>query len=104
MRHAHGVLLDARALLVAERGRGVELLPAMPSEWLGRSLAVHDIPLRPGGLSYALRWHGARPALLWNAPPGLTLRIPRLDPAWSSTEAVGEALLGELDEVPESFA
>ena len=42
-----------------------------------------------------MRWHGARPALLWDAPAGVELRVPALDPAWSSSEAAGEALLAE---------
>jgi hypothetical protein len=33
--------------------------------------------------------------LLWDAPPGVQLRAPALDPAWSSAAAVGETLLSE---------
>jgi hypothetical protein len=46
-------------------------------------------------LAFAVRWHGARPALLWDAPAGLELSAPALDPAWSSAEAAGETLLAE---------
>jgi hypothetical protein len=53
------------------------------------------MPLRAGTLSYAVRWHGARPALLWDAPPGVELRASALDPAWSSSAVAGEALLAE---------
>jgi hypothetical protein len=32
---------------------------------------------------------------LWDAPAGLDLRAPALDPAWSSRAAAGETLLAE---------
>jgi hypothetical protein len=48
-----------------------------------------------------VRWHGDRPALLWDlerraAAPTAPVRItaPGLDPAWSTTDAKGETLLG----------
>ena len=53
------------------------------------------MPLRRGSCSFAVRWHGARPALLWDVPPGVEVRAPALDPAWSSSEPVGETLLAE---------
>ncbi len=53
-----------------------------PARMAGSAVAVHDLPLRAGGLSYAVRWHGARPALLWDAPAGVPLRVPALDPDW----------------------
>jgi hypothetical protein len=56
---------------------------------------VHDAPTRRGPVSFAVRWHGSRPALLWDAPSGTTVRAPALDPSWSSPTAVGETLLAE---------
>ncbi len=53
------------------------------------------MPLRRGRCSFAVRWHGARPALLWDVPAGTTVTAPALDPAWSSAEPVGETLLAE---------
>ena len=73
----------------------VDVLPGFRVAWLGQPVAAHDIPLRRGLCSFALRWHGARPALLWDVPPGTTVRAPALDPAWSSSEPVGETLLAE---------
>ena len=63
------------------------------------SLGVHDAPTHFGHLSYAVRWHGPRPALLWELKPHpgvgrVTLTAPGLDPGWSSTEFRGESLLG----------
>ncbi len=55
-----------------------------------------------GRLSFAVRWHGARPALLWDlaAPEGagpVLLTCPGLDPTWRSTDPRGEALLAPPD-------
>jgi hypothetical protein len=33
--------------------------------------------------------------LLWDVPPGSTVRAPALDPGWSSNEPAGEILLAE---------
>ena len=41
------------------RGAMVALFPGFPAEWLGRAVAVHDVPTRHGLVSCALRWHGA---------------------------------------------
>lgn len=76
-------------------GDGAELLPGgLPLAWAGTDLEVYG--LVTGGastVSYALRWHGARPAVLWEqhgAP--LVLTAPRTAPEWSTAAAVGEAL------------
>jgi len=90
-----GVLDTTRAALVREHGRMLEILPGFQVPWLGEQLAVHDVPLRRGLCSFALRWHGARPALLWDVPVGTTMRASALDPSWSSDEPAGETLLAE---------
>ena len=90
-----GFLLSTRDALVREVARRVEVLPGFRRAWLGQSIAVHDAPLRKGRASFAVRWHGARPALLWDVPAGMTVRAPALDPTFVSTEPVGETLLAE---------
>ena len=50
-----------------------------------------------GVVSFALRWHGARPALLWDVSDGVALGAPGLDPAWEGGPGPGEALLSEMD-------
>jgi len=88
-------LCALRAVLVRDRRTSVELVPGFPPQWLGQAVTVASLPVRAGLLSFALRWHGARPALLWDAPAGVELRTPTLDPTWSSTVTSGETLLGE---------
>jgi hypothetical protein len=95
-----------RNLLVREVDAGLAMVSLLPDEWVGQSLAVHDAPTHHGRLSYAVRWHGERPALLWElqAHPGVervTLTAPGLDPRWSSDELRGEALLGPVASAPE---
>jgi len=58
-----------------------------------------------GSISFAVRWHGPRPALLWELAPAanvgpVRLVAPGLDPSWSSVEPAGEALLAPLAGAP----
>ena len=96
---------------VRETVDGLELAPRWDLMDAGVDLEVHELPTRFGTLSYGVRWHGERPALLWElsvrgepavgaAPTQgasiLTapiLTVPAIDPAWSTTETSGEALL-----------
>jgi hypothetical protein len=88
------LLRAVRDLLVDDGdGESVDVLVELPAEWRGQGLEVHDAPTRAGRLSYAVRWHGARPALLWESEQPIRLRAPGLDPGWSTNEARGEALL-----------
>lgn len=88
------LLVRLRALLAHDGADGtVTLLVDLPPAWRGRSIDVRDAPTRAGLVSYAVRWHGPRPALLWEAPPGVVLRAPGLDPGWSTRASNGEALL-----------
>jgi hypothetical protein len=87
------ILRYARDVLVLDRGAEVDILPGFVPAWVGEPIAVHDAPTRAGLVSFAVRWHGERPALLWDAPPGVVLRAPVLDPDWSAGGGRGEALL-----------
>lgn len=73
---------------------GVDVLAGLPASWFGQSLDAYGIPIGAGTISLAVRWHGARPALLWESTAGATLRARRIDPTWSSSVSNGEALLG----------
>jgi hypothetical protein len=102
------LLVGVRNLLVSEAPTGaaeLELSAHVAESWLGQGWEAHDLPTGSGRLSYAVRWHGDRPALLWElepwpgAPP-TRITIPGLDPAWSSDEPSGEALLAPVP-IPE---
>jgi len=93
------LLVAARRLLVDDTGDGsrpVRLCVDHPDGWRGQPVEVRGAPVLGGLLSYAVRWHGERPALLWDGPPGTTVEVPGLDAAWQSDAASGEALLGPV--------
>lgn len=81
-----------RRLAVSD-GTTVSLLPSFPLAWRGVNLSAYQVPTMAGPVGFAVRWHGARPALLWEAPLGVVVTCPGLDATWSSTEPSGEALL-----------
>lgn len=72
------------------------LLPnGFPDGWLGAGVEGYRIPLgTTRAVSFALRWHGERPAVLWEVEgqAGLQLDGGGADPAWHTTEPRGEAL------------
>jgi hypothetical protein len=87
-----------RDLLVREMADGLALCTLLPPEWWGQPIEVQRAPTSVGSLSFAVRWHGDRPALLWELEPHAgegpaVLRAPGLDPSWSSTRLQGEELL-----------
>jgi len=72
-----------------------ELLPSgIPSRWLGNNFEVYGIPTGPrSSVGFAVRWHGERPAVLWEQqgePRCLT--APSIDSDWSTEAVSGEAL------------
>ncbi len=97
----------ARSLLIDDSGSDLILAPCYPSSWRGGGVEVHRAPTRHGVLSYAIRWHGARPALLWDLEPTghrmprtgpVVLTCPALDDDWSTTDSRGETLLSGSSE------
>ena len=83
------------AWLESRLARGGALLPeGRPSAWPGSSVDVYGVPTTPGStVSFAIRWHGARPAVLWEQTGDpVRLSAPIAAPAWSTSEASGEAL------------
>ena len=71
------------------------LLPAgMPAGWRGIDFEAHGLPIGPAStLSYAVRWHGERAAVLWQVDgEPVELVAPAVDPAWRTRRPSGEAL------------
>jgi hypothetical protein len=92
-------LAHARVQLAVRSEQSVALFAAVPTAWFGQPFAIYGVPVDGATVSAAVRWHGARPALLWDietsvrGATGLTVTCPGLDPTWSSSELKGEALL-----------
>lgn len=78
-------------------GGECRVLPhGVPEPWRGVSFEAHGLTADPyRTIGFAVRWHGARPALLWEVQgaPGLLLSHGDGDEKWHSTDASGEALL-----------
>jgi hypothetical protein len=75
-------------------GDGRLLGAGLPHRWLGVDFEVHGVPTGPTStVSFAVRWHGERPAVLWeqHGDPRV-LTAPTVDPSWSTSAASGEAL------------
>jgi hypothetical protein len=106
-----GAVLDSALF---DDGDGLVALPAWDDGWYGQSVDVHGLRTRYGTASFALRWHGERPALLWEVDPGDRLagggvgddapdaaapvwRSPQLDPDWQGRGWSGEALLARVE-------
>ena len=84
--------------LVAQRRDGViEIcLCGIDKSWLGVNFECHKLLASPEHLiSYAVRWHGEKPALLWeiDGPVGTKVAASAIDRTFSSTEMRGETLL-----------
>jgi hypothetical protein len=99
------LLTLVRDLLVCDVAGGVALASLMPDGWYGRGWEVHDAPTAVGQVSYAVRWHGDRAALLWEVTPHpgvgkFRLTAPGIDPSWSTNQPRGEVLLGPVAAPP----
>jgi len=89
-------LLDC---LVTETADHLAVLPVPPEAWNRAPVDVRALVTRHGALSFSVRWHGPRPALLWELQPAggkdssqTTVRCG-LDRSWQSEAPAGEALL-----------
>ncbi len=74
---------------------GGNLLPlGLPHRWLGSNFEVHGVPTGARStVGFAVRWHGDRPAVLWEQHGDTQhLSAPVVDPGWSSDDVSGEAL------------
>lgn len=77
-------------------GECVVLPRGIPDPWRGANFECHRLVADPvRTMSYAIRWHGERPALLWEVggPHGLVVSGGRGNESWHSVDATGETLL-----------
>jgi len=86
-----------RDIVALERSiaNGTDLFPAgVPAAWLGQNFEVYGVPAGPDAeVSFALRWHGERPAVLWECTgQPITLTSSGAAPGWRTTERTGETL------------
>lgn len=85
-------------MALRDEGRSVVFLPGWVDSLWGRHIEVRNVATGIGLISYALRWHGKRPAILWEIVPwpggggeAPLLSAPGLDPSWRQTAGSGEA-------------
>ncbi len=89
------LLMFRRSLVSQPDSSTIALFPSYTSKWFNLPVEVSSMPTSNGEVGYAVRWHGDRPALIWegNINSQTTFTSPGFDPAWQSNEARGEALL-----------
>ena len=75
-------------------GRDCSCPPGCPTPGsVSRSRSTASRPVPGTTVSYAVRWHGERPALLWEqSGDPVELTAPILAPDWATSELTGEAL------------
>ena len=86
-------------LLVDDTHDQLRLALVWPNEWIGLGVEVHGLPSRYGTVSWAVRWHGDRPAVLWEidgGPKDLKVQVPGLDRKFQGEGCVGEELLSPV--------
>lgn len=79
----------------------VRMLPAVPASWLGQKLEIHGLVTERGTVGFVVRWHGKRPALLWQIDPTASVvaegvDCAALDPTWHSHALQGDTILAEM--------
>jgi hypothetical protein len=91
-----------RQLVVSDE-HSAQLMPhSFPSAWLGVDFEVHGLAVGlESALSFAVRWHGERPAVLWEIS-GLSLRLSHDD--WATDQSSGEALWSAVTTDASSFS
>jgi len=85
---------EQRMARVLGDGTADLLAAGIPTAWLGANFEVYGLPIGPSStVSYAVRWHGERAAVLWEIDgPVVPLTASVVAPDWSTAEAKGEAL------------
>ena len=91
------------AHLVTSDEFSADLLPgSFPRAWLGVDFEAHGLTIGlASSLSFAIRWHGDRPAVLWevSGPP-----MPLHHAGWATGQLAGEALWSPVTHPGDSTA
>jgi hypothetical protein len=93
------LLVSARRVDRESERPTVEIARHWFPAWVGQGIEVHDAPSPVGVVSWAVRWHGDRPALLWEiepqhpSGPAPVITAPGLDAGFLGETWTGEALL-----------
>ncbi len=91
-------IADGARAVAAVEGRllrgGVLFPEGYPPEWRGANLEAHGLSAgAETTVSFAVRWHGQHPAVLWQVDgPQVVLTAPTIDPDWRAADASGEVL------------
>lgn len=91
-----GAWLDEQLVSPRRDGSIAVLGHGIPTLWRGVNFECHDIAIgADASISFAVRWHGDKPALLWEVSGTQTVKISAgaTDPEWSSSALSGETLL-----------
>lgn len=88
---AAATAIAVRNMVVADRDKAIDVLPGYTEAWRGRSIEVTALPTNHGAISFAVRWHGDKPALLWEAHSPLCASA--ISKTWSSAARSGEELV-----------
>lgn len=94
-----GMIAWVESLLVGAHPAGglCTVLPfGIPETWWGVHFECHGLVADPRHrVSYAIRWHGERPALLWEmtGEPGIVIAGGVTNEGWHTTDMSGETLL-----------
>lgn len=84
----------------------IEILAGWADVWFDKPVEVNRVATRLGSVSFALRWSGGRPILLWEIEPAIgvdpmlhdpIITAPTLDPSWHAHGWSGEAMLGAVE-------
>lgn len=91
---------------VRDTPASIELLGGWADVWFEKPIEVNRVATRLGSVSFALRWSGNRPILLWEIEPAVgvdrslhdpIVTAPGLDPRWHAHGWIGEAMLGTVE-------
>lgn len=94
------------AAFVRDTPASIEILRGWVDLWFDKPIEVNRVLTRLGSVSFALRWSGDRPILLWEIEPAVgvdralydpIVTAPALDPSWHAHGWAGEAMLGAVE-------